>query len=112
MQISRRVFGSRLGCSRVVSGMNGLDAPGPKQKGASGSSSGPCHKRVINSERCWIKLANQVAAHAPFQKVPTQAPQKARETVILSRNCGRGNDHTMKKEKKAQIKVRGNIAMA
>ena len=31
--------------------------------------------------------------------------------MILSQ-CGRGNDQTMKKEKKAQRKVRGNIAMA
>jgi uncharacterized alpha-E superfamily protein len=76
-----------LGCWRVLFGMNELDAPyyraeAKRCQESAAQARDPATKEYwLNSERCWIKLANQaelVAADAG--KVPTQAPtKKARE---------------------------------
>ena len=77
------VFGSPLCCSRVLSSMNGLDAPyyraeAKRCQEAAAQARDPATKEYwLKSERCWIKLANQaelVADLNPLPKVPT--PQK------------------------------------
>jgi hypothetical protein len=74
-----------LRCSRVLSGMNGLDAPyyraeAKRCQEAAAQARDPAAKEYwLKSERCWIKLANQaelVADLNALPKIPTQAPQK------------------------------------
>jgi hypothetical protein len=73
VQITTAVFGSPLRGSRVLSGMNGLDAPyyraeAKRCQESAAQARDPATKEYwLNSERCWLKLANQaelVAANA------------------------------------------------
>ena len=77
---SRALFGSPLRCSRVLSGMNApyYRAEAKRCQETAAQARDPATKEYwLNSERCWLKLANQaelVAAKPP--KSPDLRPDK------------------------------------